>query len=170
VLVTGAGPIGLLAALLARQRGFEVHVLDQVTDGPKPDLVRDLGAVYHSSGVQEAGRGCDIAVECTGVSHLILQVMHVLEPSGIACLAGVPSGGRSMPVDLGSLTRELVLKNSVVFGTVNANRRHYGIAAEALARADRGWLQRVINRRVPAVHWHDALEREANDVKPIIIF
>ena len=63
VLITGAGPIGLLAALLARQRGFDVHVLDKVTDGPKPDLVRDLGAVYHSSSVQEAGRGCDIAVE-----------------------------------------------------------------------------------------------------------
>ena len=170
VLVTGAGPIGLLAALLARQRGLEVHVLDKVTDGPKPDLVRDLGAVYHSSSVREAGRGCDIAVECTGVSHLVLQVMHVLEPSGIACLTGVSSGGRSMPVDLGSLNRELVLENNVVFGTVNANRRHYEMAAEALAKADRGWLDRVINRRVPVEHWNDALERRGTDVKPIITF
>jgi threonine dehydrogenase-like Zn-dependent dehydrogenase len=32
VLVTGAGPVGLLAALMARQRGFETHVLDRVTD------------------------------------------------------------------------------------------------------------------------------------------
>src|SRR4051794_23444875 len=32
VLVTGAGPIGLLAALLGTQRGLEVHVLDQVDD------------------------------------------------------------------------------------------------------------------------------------------
>src|SRR5512143_2627258 len=48
VLVTGAGPIGLLAALMARQRGLEVHVLDKVTTGPKPDLVRDLGATYHT--------------------------------------------------------------------------------------------------------------------------
>jgi glucose 1-dehydrogenase len=170
VLITGAGPIGLLAALLARQRGFEVHVLDRVTDGPKPDLVRDLGAVYHSSSVREAGRGCDIAVECTGVSHLVLQVMHVLEPSGIACLTGVSSGGRSMPVDLGSLNRELVLENNVVFGTVNANRRHYEMAAQALAQADRGWLDRVINRRVPLERWSEALERQGHDVKPIITF
>ena len=48
VLVTGAGPIGLLAALLGRQRGLEVHVLDRVTDGPKPALVAALGATYHS--------------------------------------------------------------------------------------------------------------------------
>jgi glucose 1-dehydrogenase len=170
VLVTGAGPIGLLAALLARQRGFEVHVLDKVTNGPKPDLVRDIGAVYYSSSVQEAGRGCDIAVECTGVSHLVLQVMHVLGPCGIGCLTGVSSGGRSVPVDLGSLNRELVLENNVVFGTVNSNRRHYEMAADALARADRGWLDRVINRRVPVEHWNDALERRADDVKPIITF
>ena len=47
VLVTGAGPIGLLAALLAAQRGYEVHVLDRVTEGPKPELVRRLGGTYH---------------------------------------------------------------------------------------------------------------------------
>ena len=35
VLVTGAGPIGLLAALLAVQRGYEVHVLDRVDRGPE---------------------------------------------------------------------------------------------------------------------------------------
>jgi glucose 1-dehydrogenase len=43
-LVAGAGTIGLLAALLGIQRGLEVHVLDRVRGGPKPDLVRDLHA------------------------------------------------------------------------------------------------------------------------------
>ncbi|MCI4354211.1 MAG: alcohol dehydrogenase catalytic domain-containing protein, partial [Thermoplasmata archaeon] len=47
VLVTGAGPIGLLAALIGRQRGLDVHVLDRVETGAKPDLVRALGATYH---------------------------------------------------------------------------------------------------------------------------
>ena len=45
VLVTGAGPIGLLAALLGAQRGLEVHVLDRIEDGAKPELVR--GARRH---------------------------------------------------------------------------------------------------------------------------
>jgi D-arabinose 1-dehydrogenase-like Zn-dependent alcohol dehydrogenase len=48
VLVTGAGPIGLLAALIGVQRGLDVHVLDRVETGPKPELVRALGATYHS--------------------------------------------------------------------------------------------------------------------------
>src|SRR4051794_7717148 len=48
VLVTGAGPIGLLAALIGVQKGYDVHVLDRVTEGLKPQLVRQLGATYHS--------------------------------------------------------------------------------------------------------------------------
>ena len=51
VLVTGAGPIGLLAALLGKQRGLDVHVLDRADSGPKPELVRSLGASYHTGTV-----------------------------------------------------------------------------------------------------------------------
>ena len=57
VLVTGAGPIGLLAALIGVQRGLEVHVIDQMTSGVKPDLVHDLGATYHSGAVADAVAG-----------------------------------------------------------------------------------------------------------------
>ena len=50
VLVTGAGPIGLLAALIGKQHALEIHVLDRVESGPKPDLVQALGATYHTVG------------------------------------------------------------------------------------------------------------------------
>src|SRR5215216_1141423 len=71
VLVTGAGPIGLLAALLAVQRGLEVHVLDRVNGGRKPKLVAGLGATYHTGTVADAGPRADIVVECTGVGQLV---------------------------------------------------------------------------------------------------
>ena len=54
VLITGAGPIGLLAAMLGVQRGLDVHVLDRVITGPKPDLVSDLGATYHHGDIASA--------------------------------------------------------------------------------------------------------------------
>src|SRR3954452_10499561 len=54
VLVTGAGPIGLLAAMLGRQRGLQVHVLDRATEGPKPKLVEDLGGGYYTGSVAAA--------------------------------------------------------------------------------------------------------------------
>jgi glucose 1-dehydrogenase len=40
VLVTGAGSIGLLAALIGKQRGLEVHLFDRSPEGPKPKLAR----------------------------------------------------------------------------------------------------------------------------------
>ena len=39
--MVGAGPIGLLGALIAVQHGVEVHVLDRVDSGPKPALLAD---------------------------------------------------------------------------------------------------------------------------------
>ncbi|MBI1798746.1 MAG: glucose 1-dehydrogenase [Candidatus Eisenbacteria bacterium] len=170
VLVTGAGPIGLLAALLATQRQFEVHVLDRATEGPKPQLVRDLGARYHAGTVAEAGNRPDIVIECTGVASLVLDVLERGAPGSIVCLAGVSSGGHALPIDLGALNRDMVLENQVVFGSVNANRRHYQQAATALAAANPAWLARLITRRVPLDRWTDALTRRPDDVKPVIEF
>jgi threonine dehydrogenase-like Zn-dependent dehydrogenase len=167
-LVTGAGPIGLLAALLAVQRGLDTHVLDRVTDGPKPKLVRDLGATYHAGSVEEACKDADVVVEATGVGRLVFDVMQHTAPGGIVCLTGVSPAGRSIDVDAGLLNRQMVLANDVVFGSVNANRRHYEQAAEALARADRGWLEGLITRTVPLGRWREALDRRADDVKVVI--
>jgi hypothetical protein len=61
-----------------------------------------------------------------------------------------------------------VLENDVVFGSVNANRRHFEQAAAALDSADRGWLDGLISRRVPLKDWSDALERRSDDVKVVI--
>jgi glucose 1-dehydrogenase len=170
VLITGAGPIGLLAALLGTQRGLEVHVLDRVTEGPKPGLVADLGAVYHHGSVEKACQETNVAIECTGVGDLVFDVMEHLAPNGILCLAGLSSGGRSIGVDASALNRELVLSNDVIVGSVNANRRHYQQAAEALARADQAWLSRLITRRVRPEKFQEALERSPNDVKVTITF
>jgi threonine dehydrogenase-like Zn-dependent dehydrogenase len=72
VLVVGAGPIGLLAALIGVQLGMEVHVLDRVTTGPKPALIHQLGVVYHTGTVADLGLRPDIVIECTGVVPLRL--------------------------------------------------------------------------------------------------
>jgi glucose 1-dehydrogenase len=167
VLVTGAGPIGLLAALLAVQRGYEVHVLDQVTDGPKPELVRQLGGTYHAEDASAAGQ-VDIVVEATGAPPVVAQALRGTTRNGITCLTGVSSGGRPLDFDIGGFNRDVVLENDVVFGTVNANRRHYEAAAEALTRADRDWLRGVITRRIPLDQWQDALERRPDDVKVVV--
>ncbi len=170
VLVTGAGPIGLLAALFAVQRGYEVQVIDRVQDGPKPALVRSLGAEYHAGGVRDSLKAVDVVLECTGAASLFFDVLEVVGANGIVCLTGVSSGGHRVPVDAGSLNRELVLENNVVFGSVNANRRHYEAAVAALARATPAWLARLITRRVPLDDWRAAYTREEGDVKAVLLF
>jgi threonine dehydrogenase-like Zn-dependent dehydrogenase len=81
---------------------------------------------------------------------------------------GVSSAGRPAPVDVGALNRSLVLENDVIFGSVNANRRHYEQAVAALARADPDWLARLITRRVPLDHWREAFARQPGDVKVLL--
>ena len=61
VLITGAGPIGLLAALLGTQRGLDVHVLDQVRSGPKPQLVHGIGLEAPTGGATLKDRAARIA-------------------------------------------------------------------------------------------------------------
>ncbi len=166
-LVTGAGPIGLLAALLGVQRGLDVHVLDRVVDGPKPDLVVDLGATYHTGDVRDLPPA-DIVIECTGAPTVVLDVIRRNSPAGVTCLTGVSSGGRSIEVDIGATNRRMVLENDVVFGSVNANRSHYQSAISSLAGADPTWLDRIITRRVPLESWTGGLERRRDDVKTVI--
>lgn len=170
VLVTGAGPIGLLAALFAAQRGLEVHVLDRATSGIKPDLVRALGATYHTGAVSGVGFEADVVIECTGAASVVIEVIGLNVPNAIVCLAGVSAAGVKNLVDAGALNRSIVLENEVVFGSVNANRRHYEAADRALAVADRAWLARLITRRVPLARWHEAFESRPGDVKTVLSF
>lgn len=170
VLVIGAGPIGLLAALIAVQYGGEVHVVDRVTSGRKPALVEALGATYHSDPVPELGLNPDIVVECTGVAPLIRAAAEHAAPGAIICLTGV---GPPMVPDASaptSIMTDAVLKNLVLFGSVNANRRHYHRAAQVLAKADRSWLEQLVTRRVGPNDFGKALERESDDIKVVIEF
>ena len=90
VLVTGAGPIGLLAALLATQRGYQTCVLDRVTEGRKPEMVRRLGATYiHNGNLDEAAANADIVIECTGHVQMLLETGPRNARYRITCLTGV---------------------------------------------------------------------------------
>jgi glucose 1-dehydrogenase len=171
VLVTGAGPIGLLAAMMGVQRELEVHVLDRATEGVKPEIVRALGAEYHTGEIVELSERLepDVVVECTGVAELVAGAMQHTAPGAIVCLTGV-AASRNLSVDVGALNNELVLENDVVFGSVNANRRHFEQAVASLQAADADWLRRLITRTVPLESWQDALEKGDDDIKVVVDF
>jgi threonine dehydrogenase-like Zn-dependent dehydrogenase len=171
LLVTGAGPIGLLAAMIGAQRGLDVHVLDHHESLDKKVLVRELGGTLHLGTLENFDSlKPDILMECTGAPVVVRDVLGRTAPGGIVCLVGVSAPGHAFSVDMGQINRTMVLDNDTVFGSVNANRTHYAAAAEALARASAAWLSRLITRRVPAEQWMQALDQQPDDIKVVVDF
>jgi len=170
VLVTGAGPIGLLAALSVKLLGLEVHVLDKAETGAKPDLVRALGATYHSGSVSNIPFDPDAIIECTGVGQLIAESIEKIGANGIVCLTGIGHGGAVTKAGTADVAAASVLRNNVIVGSVNANKQHWYKAAQTLARADRTWLAKLITRRETPENFMSALERKPDDIKVVIQF
>lgn len=171
VLVTGAGTVGLLAALMARQRGCELHVYDRQRGGMKRDLVVRLGGTYHDDSIEHAcSTNPDVIIECTGAPEVIAAIISRNAPASIVCLAGLSSGSHRLSYDFTAFNRTMVLENDVLFGSVNANRMHYELGATALSRADPGWLRNLITRRVALADWQQAVERHPGDIKVVIDF
>jgi glucose 1-dehydrogenase len=171
LLVTGAGPIGLLAAMIGAQRGIDVHVLDHNDNGGKSAVVRALGGTFHLGSIADIDRiKPDILMECTGAPSVVRDALGRTASGGIVCLVGVSSPGQDFDVDVGAFNRTMVLDNDTVFGTVNANRAHYETAVAALQRADKSWLDRLITRRVPVEQWTLSLKQHPDDIKVVIDF
>jgi glucose 1-dehydrogenase len=134
-LVLGAGAIGLLSAMCAVSNGYDTTVYSrEPSDGERAAYVRAFGATYVSSvdrSLTDVGRNLgmlgpfDLVVEAAGFSPLTIAGLEVLGPNGIAVLKGVPGLGPERAIDIDRLLRGVVLKNQVVFGTVNAGRSDY---------------------------------------------
>jgi threonine dehydrogenase-like Zn-dependent dehydrogenase len=156
--------------------------------GWAPPGERRLVIGHESLGsVEEAPAGCGVEagdhvvaivrrpdpVPCgarSGAPSVVRDVLGRTAPGGIVCLVGVTAPGHDFDIDIGELNRTMVLDNDTLFGTVNANRRHYELAGEALQRADKAWLNRLITRREPLERWTDSLERQPDDIKVIVDF
>jgi threonine dehydrogenase-like Zn-dependent dehydrogenase len=111
-----------------------------------------------------------VIIECTGVGQVITDAIGCIAPGGVVCLTGVGSGGRTVGLTTADAATKIVLRNNVVVGSVNANKRHWYKAGQALARADRAWLARLVTRTVPPEQFMLAVRREPDDIKVVIQF
>jgi threonine dehydrogenase-like Zn-dependent dehydrogenase len=171
LLVTGAGPIGLLAAMIGAQRGLNVHVLDHHESLEKKTIVREIGGTFHLGSLADVDElKPDILMECTGAPAVVRDALGRTASGGVVCLVGVSAPGHNLDVDIGAVNRTMVLDNDTVFGSVNANRAHYDDAVAALQRADEHWLARLITRRVPVEQWTQSLTPQPDDIKVVVDF
>ncbi len=179
-VVLGAGPIGLLAGILLRLKGIEVHFYDSAEHGLKRDIAEATGANHIWASERKLGHELaaeigpvDIVLEATGFGPLAFDAMDMAAPNRIVCLTGVSGGSRRLEVSADHLNLEMVLSNKVVFGTVNANRRHFDLGVRHLQEIeDRcpGLSSRMITRRVPLEDIQRALERSSNHIKSVVEF
>ena len=170
MLVTGAGPVGLLAALIGAQHGLDVHVLDHYENLQKRELVRQLGGTYHLEKLADIGLKARYSDGMQRRAGVVRDVLGSTAASGIVCLVGVTQPGHDFDVDVGALNRTMVLDNNTVFGTVNANRMHYEMAGEVLHKADKAWLNALITRCEPVEQWTQSLRMQPDDIKVIVDF
>jgi threonine dehydrogenase-like Zn-dependent dehydrogenase len=128
-LVLGAGPIGLLGAMMLVARNVETFVYSlEPADSYRAQLARSFGAEYLSARDTSLSElparidSVDIVFEAVGTAKVAFAALDTLAPNGVLIFSGVPAGGKSIEIDLDSIMRNIVLKNQVLFGTVNASR------------------------------------------------
>lgn len=179
-VVLGAGPVGILAAAALRIRGLDVVVVSREAEGSaRDDLLRDAGIRYMSTtvtAVEDLPRrlgDIDLVFEATGAAPLVAPAMSILGLNGVCILASVTEDGGKTELDLGAWNRLMVLGNRLVFGTVNAGRRHFEAAVRDLESAEErrpGWMAGLITRRLPFTEAAHAVRREPSDIKTVLDF
>lgn len=161
-LVLGAGPVGLLATAVLRVRGLSTFVAGrEPSNDPRAQIGKDLGAEYLCVDGVDLGVAAkrlgplDLVIEATGVSSVAFAAMQILAPDGILCLLSVTGGQGMRMVPANVINQDLVLRNNVVFGSVNANPKHFHKGVEDFVAAEKQWpgvLQRLITNKLP---WQD---------------
>jgi threonine dehydrogenase-like Zn-dependent dehydrogenase len=177
-LVLGAGPVGLLGAMALTNYAFDTFVYSrELAPNPKSALLESIGAKYISSekvAVEELPKvigNIDLVYEATGASSLSFAVMKALGTNGIFVFTGVPGRKGPIEVDTDFLMRNLVLKNQVVFGTVNAGRDAFENSIRDVGTFSKRWpdaVRSLITGRFPIEAHHDLLLGRVEGIKNVI--
>ncbi len=147
-VVLGAGPVGLLGAMKLMVAGFGTFVYALApAPNPSSNIVEMIGGKYGSQGkvpveTQQALFGrIHLIYEATGVSRLAFEVLKLLGPNSVFIFTGVPSLRGPIEVDADLLMRNIVLKNQIVFGTVNASSENFDEAIRDISVFNQRWPQ-----------------------------
>jgi threonine dehydrogenase-like Zn-dependent dehydrogenase len=179
-VVLGAGPIGILGAMKLLHEGFETYVYTRSpAPNPKADIVRAIGAQYISNQevspaelAQSIGN-IDLIYEAVGATGVAFDVIRHLGLNGVIVFTGIPAPEQALPVQADQLMRDIVLKNQIVAGTVNADPEAIANAIRDLGAFKRRWgnsVRDVITTRHSIDAYRDVLLGRAQGIKNVISF
>src|SRR6185503_17113903 len=177
-VVLGAGPVGILGTMALLVRGFRTFVYSRSpAPNPKSDLVNSLGAKYVSSQAVPLEKFAietgpvDVVYEAVGVASISFELLKVLGLNGIFVFTGIPPHKPAIPVEADSLMRDMVLKNQVLVGTVNADAGAFATAIHDLGVFKQRWpdsLRAVISQRYPIEAYQELLVGKNTGIKNVI--
>jgi threonine dehydrogenase-like Zn-dependent dehydrogenase len=179
-LVLGAGPVGLLGAMALRAHDFETIVYArELAPNLKAEIAEKIGASYVSSqqvAPEDLSRkfgAIDVVYEAAGASKLAFDAMQAMGPNSVFVFTGVPGRKAPISIDTDKWMRDLVLRNQLVFGTVNAGRDAFEAAIRDVARFRTLWpdaVRGLITGRFPIEAHRDLLLGKATGIKNVIQF
>jgi len=179
-VVLGAGPVGLLGSMALAAADFDVYVYSRVAaPNAKARIVEAIGGHYVSAETDSIAQlaervgNIDVVYEATGASSVSFEVMKVIGINGIFVFTGVPGRKAPIEIDTDLIMRNLVLKNQVVFGTVNAGRETFEAAIQDLAVFMQRWpaeVQSLITGYNPVEAYRDLLLGAPRGIKEVINF
>lgn len=178
VLVTGAGPIGLLATLTCRLLGWEVvTVARKPASSAKAEIVRACGAFYISTSdmpVTELPGKCGffgLVFEATGSADVAFDCLGSLAVNGAVCLTSVTGGSTKKTIPVDRINYDMVMGNRVIFGSVNASRGDFEDGLKYLERINAvfpGALQRLFTSRLPFAESAGIFGGQADEIKALV--
>ena len=177
-VVLGAGPVGLLGAMALRLYGFNVTVYSRITpNDPGDEVVGAIGGHFINAEqtnvaemAKQTGR-IDVVYEATGASKLAFDVIAELGNNAVFIFTGVPGlhGPIEVPTDV--IMRDMVLKNQLIFGTVNASPQAFENAIRSLGCFMQRWpeaVRKLITKRWPIEQAPDLLTGKAEGIKNVV--
>jgi threonine 3-dehydrogenase len=162
VVITGAGPIGVMAAALARHVGARHVVVTDVSDyrlelakNAGADLVvnaatSDLGAAMRTLGMRE---GFDLGLEMSGVPSAVEDMLAHMNHGGRVAMLGLPKD--AFPIDWGRvITHMITIKG--IYGREMYDTWYAMSSMLGNSQVLRDRIASVITHRLPAEQWQDA--------------
>lgn len=174
-MALGAGPIGLLAAAVMRVRGLRTVVIGrEAPTDTRAQIATALGAEYMCVAdrtirdvVKDVGEP-GLVMEATGSAQVVFDAMEILDRNGVLCLLSVTSGNTVQPEPIAAINQRVVLGNQVIFGSVNANPRHFTAGVRDLVAIEQAWpgiLKRLLTNPMPWEEYRRWFTDRGHDIK-----
>ncbi|HET8541309.1 MAG TPA: glucose 1-dehydrogenase [Anaeromyxobacter sp.] len=178
-VVIGAGPVGALAALALRVRGYTTVIYSREPRGKKSALVESFGIGWASrrdeTPEELAGRigPIDLVLDAAGASALAFEALPSLGPNGVFVFTGIPGRKGPVPRELASVMPGIVLRNQAVLGVTNPSAEAYRAAVQDLALFARRWpmlVPQLVTSRRSVDEAADVLAGGARGFKEVLSF